>query len=207
MSPDELVNVLSENATLVAGLIAAFAVATIVVFGRRGFRRIEARLDTLRAEVSALRAVEERNFLIALRASSEPNGRANKTEPSIVPEIADLQSENANSPDCFQGMTTQDMELARKLAGTGEYRADSRSPKWFGYALANHLHIAVSHGAGNDPKGLGRLQGIIKTWLKNKTLVTEERKDDVGRNRKFIVPGEFEPSSDRNQDLTGDNRR
>jgi hypothetical protein len=124
------------------------------------------------------------------------NGKANKAEPSIVPEVADIQFENANSPAPFQGMTTQDEELARKLAGTGEYRADSRSPKWFGYALANHLHIAVSHGANNDPKVLARLQRIIKAWLKNNTLATDERKDDAGRDRKFIVPGEFEPSSD-----------
>ncbi len=205
MSPDELVNLLSENVTLGAGLIAAFALGMIVVFAagllfwtgcRRGFRRIEARLDTLRAEVNALRAVEERNVLIALN-SSKPNGRANKTEPSIVPEIADIQSGNANWPDCFQGTTTEGMELARRLAGTGEYRLDSRSPKWFGYALAKHLHIAVSHDADNDPKDLARLQRIIKTWLNNKTLVTDERKDDAGRDRKFILPGEFEPSSDR----------
>ena len=210
MSPDELVNLLSEKVTLDAGLIAAFAVGMIVIFAagllfwtgcRRGFRRIEARLD-------ALRAVEERNFLIALN-SSKPNGRPNQAGPSIAPEIADIQPENANWPDCFQGTTTEDMELARRLAGTGEYRADSRSPKWFGYALAKHLHIAVSHDADSDPKDLARLQRIIKIWLNNKTLVTEERKDDAGRDRKFILPGEFELSFDRQSDPTGtgDNRR
>ena len=171
-------------------MFVVFAVGLLFWKGcRRGFRRIEARLDTLCAEVNALRAVEERNVLIALNSSRrKPNGKANKTEPSIVPE---------NWPDWFQGTTTEGMELARRLAGTGEYRLDSRSPKWFGYALAKHLHIAVSHDADNDPKDLARLQRIIKTWLNNKTLVTEERKDDAGRVRKFILPREFEPSSDR----------
>jgi hypothetical protein len=193
MSLDVLINLLSEHAMFAVAMIVVFAAG--LLFWRR-FRHIEARLDTLRAEVNALSTVEQRNFLIALRSSSGPNGRENKTEPSIVPEIADIQSENANSSDCFQAMTSKDMELARKLAGTGEYRADSRSPKWFGYALANHLHIVVSHGADNDPRDIARLQRIIKTGLKNKTLVIEERKDDAGRDRKFVVPGEFAPSSD-----------
>ena len=42
-----------------------------------------------------------------------------------------------------------------------------------------------------DPKDLARLQEIIKTWLKNKVIETEERKDDKGKDRKFIVAGSF----------------
>jgi hypothetical protein len=198
MSSGELVNLLSGNAVFATGLVTV-VVGAIVVFAVglllwRGIRRIEARLDTLRAEVSTLSAVEQRNFLIALRSSSE-TGKANEAEPSIVPEIADLQSNGLNSRGLLQGMITPDTELVRQLAGTGEYRADIRSPNWFGYAIAKHLHIAVDHGADNDPKILAWLQRTIKTWLKDRTLATDERKDDVGRDRKFIVPGERAPSS------------
>lgn len=92
-------------------------------------------------------------------------------------------------PNPFDGVATRDMELAEKLAATGEYRADSRSPKWFGYAIAEHLHITVSYGADNDPKDVARLSAIIKTWITNKVLRIETRKDSQSRDREFIVRG------------------
>jgi RecA-family ATPase len=61
-------------------------------------------------------------------------------------------------PDPFHGVTTTDMELAIKLAATGEYRADMRSPKWIGYALAKHFDMAVSSSGDKDPKDLSRLK-------------------------------------------------
>jgi AAA domain len=97
-------------------------------------------------------------------------------------------------PDPFKGITAADMELARKLAATGEYRADSRSPKWIGYAIADHLQVAVSHQGDNDPKDMARLNSIVKTWLKNKVLDIDERKDTDGKDRKFIIAGSFKPS-------------
>ncbi len=96
-------------------------------------------------------------------------------------------------PDPFKGITAADMELARKLAATGEYRADSRSPNWIGYAIAAHLQISVSHKGENNPKDVARLSAIIKTWFKNKVLDIEERKDSDGKKRKFVVPGVFKP--------------
>ena len=53
-------------------------------------------------------------------------------------------------PDPFENVTTADMELARTLAGTGGYRADKRSPKWFGYALAKQFNLKVSHAGDTD---------------------------------------------------------
>jgi hypothetical protein len=96
-------------------------------------------------------------------------------------------------PDPFKGVTTATMELARELARTGAFRADSRSQKWFGYAIADHLDIPVSYRGDNDQKDLARLNAIIKTWLKNKVLAIEERKDDQRKTREFIVPGPFKP--------------
>jgi hypothetical protein len=98
-------------------------------------------------------------------------------------------------PDPFKGVTTADMELARTLAATGEYRADSRSPKWIGYAIADHLQVAVSYQGDNDPKDMARLNSIVKTWLKNKVLDTEERKDTDGKDRKFVIAGSFKPAA------------
>jgi hypothetical protein len=33
----------------------------------------------------------------------------------------------------------------------------------------------------------------MKTWLKNKVLEIEERKDDERKTRSFIIPGPFKP--------------
>jgi hypothetical protein len=95
-------NLLNEYTIFAIGTIALLAVGVLIW---RGVRRIELRLDTLRAEVSALSAVEQRNFLIALR-SSDVSGEAHslvESEPSIVPELADGQSGDANSAAAESG--------------------------------------------------------------------------------------------------------
>ena len=104
-------------------------------------------------------------------------------------------------PNPFDGISSTDMELARQLAQTGAYRADPRSPKWFGYALAEQLHIPITYRGDNDAKDIARLKSIIKTWLKNKALKIEIRKDDERKDREFIVAGSFASRTD----PTGDN--
>jgi hypothetical protein len=79
MSPDELVDLLNEYAVFAVGMIVVFAVGFLFL----RVRRIGAQLDALRAEVNALSAVEQRNFLIALKV--------NGTEPPIVPALSDLK--------------------------------------------------------------------------------------------------------------------
>lgn len=98
-------------------------------------------------------------------------------------------------PDPFHGVTSTDMELARTLAATGEYRADPRSPKWIGYALAAHFELQVTHKGASDPRDVSRLKTIIKTWIANKVLATTERNDGDGKKREFIVPGSFKPET------------
>jgi hypothetical protein len=92
-------------------------------------------------------------------------------------------------PNPFEGVTVADMETGARLAATGGYRADSRSPMWFGFALADLLHLPVAYGADNKPKDIAKLNAIIKTWIKNKVIRIETREDAQYRERKFIVPG------------------
>ncbi len=84
---------------------------------------------------------------------------------------------------------TDTAELARELATTGEYREDSRSPEWFGYAIAPHLKIDVSCGSDNDPNAIAKVKSIIQTWRKNNVLATEKRKDSKGKLRQFFIAG------------------
>jgi hypothetical protein len=67
-------------------------------------------------------------------------------------------------PDPFKGLTAADMELARHWSTTGAYRADSRSPHWLGYKLAEHLHLDVTHdgrGPEGDAKDIARIKEIL----------------------------------------------
>jgi hypothetical protein len=97
-------------------------------------------------------------------------------------------------PNPFEGVSVADMETGARLAATGEYRADIRSPQWFGFALADLLHIPVAHGADNESKDLAKLNAIIKTWIKNKVIKVEQREDAKSKERKFIVPGSASPA-------------
>jgi hypothetical protein len=130
------------------------------------------------------------------KANMGPLGKAEwvKIEVENLPNGDEIAvSSRWSPPNPFDGVTTADMETGAKLAATGEYRADSRSPEWFGYALADRLHIPVSYGAENNPKDIARLNTIIKTWCKNKVLKIETRVDAKSRERKFIVAGSAVP--------------
>jgi hypothetical protein len=102
-------------------------------------------------------------------------------------------------PNPFDGISTADMELARKLAATAEFRADSRSPQWFGYALAERLNIPVRYDKQNDPKDMAKLKIIIAKWLEANALRKETRKVD-GKNKNFIVAGPLEPADEAERD-------
>jgi hypothetical protein len=92
-------------------------------------------------------------------------------------------------PNPFDGISATDAERAQQLVQAKAYRADPRSPEWFGYALADLLNIPVRYGGDNDPKDLTRIKVIIKTWIKNKVLRVEHSKDDHRKGREFIVAG------------------
>ena len=130
------------------------------------------------------------------KANMGPIGKAEwiKIEVENLPNGDEIAVPSRwKAPNPFEGVSTADMETGGRLAATGEYRADSRSPKWFGYALADHLHIPVSYGADNSQKDLARLNTIIKTWIKNKVLKIVSRMDEKSMERKFIVPGASSP--------------
>jgi hypothetical protein len=96
-------------------------------------------------------------------------------------------------PDPFQNVSAADMRVARELAQTGEYRADVRSPKWFGWRLAEHLKVRIIYRGANSKLDMARIKAIIKTWLQNNVLEEEEREDKGRKKRKYIVAGSFRP--------------
>jgi hypothetical protein len=88
-------------------------------------------------------------------------------------------------PKLFDGITNKDMATAQELAKTGEYRADVRASNWFGYILGKRLGFDPR----NNPADKVKSNGMIKIWIKNKVLGTEERNDTKGNSRHFIIPG------------------
>jgi hypothetical protein len=126
------------------------------------------------------------------KANMGPVGKAEwiKIEVENLPNGDEVAVSSPWKPaDPFAGVSTADMHKCRELARTGEYRRDSRSPKWFGYVIAEVLKINVAHGAANDPKDLARVKQVLATWIKNKALKIDTRKDGGSREREFVVPG------------------
>jgi hypothetical protein len=133
------------------------------------------------------------------KANMAPIGKAvwMKLVVEILPNGDEIAcSSSWTPPNPFDGVTTADLELARNWSRTGAYRADTRSPDWFGYKLADHLRLDVRCG-DRGPEGaapdIAKVKQIIAQWLKNKVLAAEERLDGKRRKRIFIVPGTYEP--------------
>jgi hypothetical protein len=152
----------------------------------------------MNAEEATKLGIRENERRLHIRIS---NGKANygpldkadwiKIEVENLPngdEVACGSSWKPQNP--FEGMSTKDMETSARLAQTSAYRADVRSPKWFGWALAKQLKIPVAYKGDNDPKDMARLKAIIQTWVKNKVLEVVSRKDEKDRHEfDFIVAG------------------
>jgi hypothetical protein len=94
MSPDAFVTLLDQYALFAIGMLVVFAAG---LFLWKKLRKIEVRLDNLRGEVNQLRLIEARRFLVALNSGASPGAEIERAEPSnssIVPDIADIHSED-----------------------------------------------------------------------------------------------------------------
>jgi RecA-family ATPase len=88
-------------------------------------------------------------------------------------------------PKPFDGITKADAEVAQKLAQGGTHRASPQAKDWFGYTLGERLGLDPR----SNPADKAKLNGMMKTWLKNKVLATERRNDETRKAKDFIVPG------------------
>jgi hypothetical protein len=140
-------------------------------------RRLHVRIDDGKSNPGPVGAAN----WVKIEVESLPNGDVIAVATLWVP------------PDPFQNVSSADMRVARELAQTGEYRADVRSPQWFGWRLAQHLKVPIVYGGANSKLDMARIKAIIKTWLQNNVLEEEEREDEKRRKRKYFVPGSFRP--------------
>jgi hypothetical protein len=68
------------------------------------------------------------------------------------------------------------------------YRADKRSPQWFGYPLARMLGLtSIGPGGKPDESESAHLDATIKALFKMHVISSEERHDEQRRMRSYIV--------------------
>jgi hypothetical protein len=87
-------------------------------------------------------------------------------------------------PELFEGISTRHLIAVQKAVEAGEWRHDSRSPQWVGFAVATALDI----DAEASRKRIGKL---LKEWIENGALEVAEKLDDQSRPRKFVVVGRW----------------
>jgi hypothetical protein len=95
-------------------------------------------------------------------------------------------------PDVFDGISGKDAKRMQQIVAdannVGEpLRESSQSANWVGLAVAELLNIDIS-----DKKGKGKVNTIVRTWLKTNVLATEKVMDrKKGRETNVIVVGEW----------------
>lgn len=95
-------------------------------------------------------------------------------------------------PDVFDGISGKDAKRMQQIVvdanNVGEpLRESSQSANWVGLAVAELLNIDIS-----DKKGKGKVNTIVRTWLKTNVLATEKVMDKKkGRETNVIVVGEW----------------
>jgi hypothetical protein len=124
-------------------------------------------------------------------------------------EVADLPNGDAvavatpwKPPDHLEGVTVSQMRECRRVAQGGAYRADIQAKEWFGKKVAEIIKVPLMHGLERDKAAHARVSAIIKKWLENEVLKTEERTEPGQRKaRKFIVPGSNNLSEEYDDDV------
>jgi NADH:ubiquinone oxidoreductase subunit len=126
------------------------------------------------------------------KANKAPAGKAvwMRIEVQNLPNGDEIAVTRDWTPPASAGLDPAIVAAARQLAQTGTYRADKRSPAWFGYALAPRLGLTVVPGVSkSDEPESKQLDATVRALFKMRILATEERKDDNREIRQYVVAG------------------
>lgn len=96
-------------------------------------------------------------------------------------------------PNAFDGVTVSDLEAVQKIFRAGAYRESDQSTDWGGYVVADTLSLDVGPGlkakerspAQNSARA--KVKQILRTWIANGQIGTEERPDAKRNMRLFYV--------------------
>jgi hypothetical protein len=87
-------------------------------------------------------------------------------------------------PELFEGISTRHLIAVQKAVEGGEWRADTRSSEWVGFAVATALDL----DAETSRK---RISKLLKEWVANDALVIVEKPDSNRMMRKFVEVGKW----------------
>jgi hypothetical protein len=87
-------------------------------------------------------------------------------------------------PDAFEGLSTRDLYEVQLAVDAGEWGESVQAKDWVGLAVAKALRL----DAEQDKH---RIKALLKTWMKNNAFVVEKRSTQKGREKPFIVVGEW----------------
>jgi hypothetical protein len=134
-------------------------------------RRSLIRIDMGKAN----RAPPDAATWIRLESQSLDNG--NQFEPADLVGVATLWEK----PDVFHGLTAWHLHEVQQAVAKGDWRENIQSKAWIGILIAGVAGLSAD-------KDKGRIQAIIRTWIKNDAL-TIERRIVNGRDVPFVTVG------------------
>jgi hypothetical protein len=126
------------------------------------------------------------------KANKAPAGKAEwmRIEVQSLPSGDEIAVTRDWTPPVSAGLDPATVAIARQLAHAGTYRADKRSPGWFGYALAPKLGLTVVYGMSkSDEPDSKQLDATVRALFKMGAIAIEDRKDGHREIRQYVVAG------------------
>jgi hypothetical protein len=101
-------------------------------------------------------------------------------------------------PGKFDGVSNEDVRTIQAKVKEAEesgfpYKADSQSVDWVGWMVLEVLGIIVVNRKTNqtpeEAAAVKRVNGMVRTWLKNEVLIPGYAKDKSGHSRPIVSSG------------------
>jgi hypothetical protein len=181
--------------------------ASAITFAARSVRVVN-RMTVAEADMPKIEPEERRHYLRVSRDKTNlaPPGKAtwiHLVGVELPNGDGGLHGDNVqvatawDYPQPFAGMSSDDMRFARDLVRNNpNFRADPRSPEWVGIPLAARLKLNP-----NNKGDRKRISAIIRTWVANKALAIELRRDEKRRKREFVVLGPWNDAAAAQDDV------
>jgi hypothetical protein len=156
--------------------------------------RVLNRMSAAEAELAKIDA-NKKNFYV--RVDIGKRNMAPPPEKATWYRLASVELANGDQvqalrlwefPSVFVDVAVADTEYIRELVRQKPWRADSRSPDWLGFAVAQRLHLDPT-----NTSDISKIRRLITVWLANGLFSKTEMKDEQRRLRTFYVPPQAAP--------------
>ncbi|EZP79509.1 Plasmid and phage replicative helicase [Novosphingobium resinovorum] len=87
-------------------------------------------------------------------------------------------------PDPFDGLSARDLYEVQCAISSGEYAENVQAKDWAGLVVAEVLSLSVDT---DKP----RIKSLLRTWVLNKALKVERRTTKNGREKPYIIVGDW----------------